>query len=180
MSIFQRLYRHCVMTLFLMLTLLLQNPAGLVAGSTPNTFRLPDGAARPAATVADLAWLSGTWVGEAFGGQIDEVWSPPAGGSMVGYFRLVQDGKPVFYELLTLLEVDGSVEMRLKHANPDMTGWEEKADFVTFKLIKHDETGAYFSGLTFRRTGPDTMDGYLALRQNGEVREQKLTYRRVK
>jgi len=28
--------------------------------------------------------------------------------------------------MLTLIEVEGSVEMRLKHMNPDMTGWEEK------------------------------------------------------
>lgn len=38
------------------------------------------------------------------------MWSAPVGGTMVGHFRLVRDGKPVFYELLTLIEVEGSVE----------------------------------------------------------------------
>jgi hypothetical protein len=125
-----------------------------VAGSTPNTLTLPAGAPRPPARVADQAWLSGQWIGEGLGGHIDEVWSQPEGGAMVGYFRLVKDGKPVFYEIMTLLESEGSVEMRLKHVNPDMTGWEEKAAFVTFRLVKHDATGAYFSGLTFRPRGP--------------------------
>jgi len=154
-----------------------------VQGSTPNTLRLAPGASRPAARVADLAWLAGRWEGEAFGGTIDEVWGEPAGGAMIGYFRLVgKDGKPVFYEILTILEAEGSVEMRLKHVNPDMTGWEEKNDFVTFKLVRHDETGAYFEGLTFRRVGPDRIDAYLALRNRstGAGTEEKLVYRRVR
>ena len=154
---------------------------GAAQDNTPNTIRLTEGAPRPAAKVTDLAWLAGRWTGEGLGGRIDEVWSEPDGGAMVGYFRLIKDGKPVFYEILTILEVEGSVEMRLKHVNPDMTGWEEKAGFVTFKLVKHDAGGAYFSGLTFRRTGPDTMDGFLALRgRDGVVREEKFTYRRVR
>lgn len=151
-------------------------------GSTPNTLRLADGAPRTPAKVADLAWLAGRWTGEGLGGRVEEAWSEPDAGSMVGYFRLVKDGKPVFYEILTLLEAEGSVEMRLKHVNPDMTGWEEKNGYVTFKLVKHDETGAYFSGLTFRRAGPDQIDGYLALRNRADdtVREEKFVYRRMK
>jgi hypothetical protein len=155
--------------------------AQTVQGSTPNTLRLADGAPRPPARVTDLAWLAGRWTGEGLGGTIEETWSGADGGSMVGYFRLVKDGKPVFYEIMTLLEVEGSVEMRLKHLNPDMTGWEEKNDFVTFKLVKHDKTGAYFSGLTFRRVSADLMEGYLALRSgDGSLREEKFVYRRAK
>jgi hypothetical protein len=151
------------------------------AEQTANTLTLAADAPRPAARVADLAWLAGSWTGEGLGGRIDEVWSVPGGGAMVGYFRLVRDGKPVFYEILTLLESDGSVELRLKHVNPDMTGWEEKSAFVTFKLVKHDATGAYFSGLTFRRVTGDVIEGYLALRDRatGTVREEKFVYRRV-
>lgn len=149
--------------------------------AAPNVLRLEEGATRPAATIADMAWLAGTWEGEGLGGTFDEVWTSPAGGAMAGFFRLVRDGKPVFYELLTVLEHEGSLEMRLKHANPDMTGWEEKNAFVTFKLVKLDETGAYFSGFTLKRLGPDTLEGYLALRgRDGASREEKFTFRRVR
>jgi hypothetical protein len=148
---------------------------------TANTIRLAADAPRPKARVADLAWLVGRWEGQGLGGTMDEVWSEPAGGAMVGYFRLVKDGKPVFYEIMTLLEVEDSVEMRLKHVNPDMTGWEEKNGYVTFRLVRQDATGAYFEGLTFRRVGADGIEGFIALRDkaSGTVREEKLTYRRV-
>ena len=101
---------------------------------------------------------------------------------MVGHFRLVRDGKPIFYEIMTLLEHEGSVEMRLKHVNADMTGWEEKNGFVTFKLVKLDPDAAWFNGLTFKRINDDLIEGYLALRnrQTGEVSEEKFVYRRVR
>ena len=151
------------------------------SGTTPNTLRLPEGAPRPAARVADLAWLAGRWMGEGLGGRVEEAWSPPDGGAMVGYFRLVKDDKPVFYEIMTLIEVEGSVELRLKHVNADMTGWEDKEKFVTFRLVKQDASGAYFSGLTFRRVNADLIEGYLALRStDGTVREEKFLYRRAK
>ena len=164
-------------TLLILATLALGQAAQAPAS---NTMRLEEGAPRPPATIGDMAWLTGTWAGEGLGGTFDEVWSAPAGTSMVGHFRLVRAGKPVFYELLTVLEHEGSLEMRLKHANPDMTGWEEKNAFVTFKLVKLDATGAYFSGFTFKRIDADTLEGYLALRSNGVLREEKFTFRRVK
>ena len=36
----------------------------------------------PAVTIDDAAWLAGRWVGEGFGGQMEETWSPPVGWSM--------------------------------------------------------------------------------------------------
>jgi hypothetical protein len=62
-----------------------------------------------------------------------------------------------------------------------MTGWEEKNDFVRFRLAKIEPDAIYFSGLTFRRVNPDLIEGYLALRDRatGAVREETFIYRRV-
>jgi hypothetical protein len=175
-----------VMTIpLIVVAIFLASTTAQEAGPQPpprHTFKLEPGAPRPPARISDVAWLAGSWTGEFLGGTIDEVWSEPSGGAMVGFFRLVKDGKPVFYEIITLLESEGSVEMRLKHVNPDMTGWEEKKDFVTFRLVRQDATGAYFEGLTFKRVGTDAIEGYIALRDRatGKVTEEKLTYRRVK
>ena len=67
---------------------------------TEHTFKLSAGKQSPAATIADMAWLAGHWIGGGLGGLTEEVWSPPRNGVMMGMFRLVRDGKPIFYELL--------------------------------------------------------------------------------
>lgn len=43
---------------------------------TPHTFKLAAGAKPPPATLADMAWLAGQWVGSAFGGEAEEIWNP--------------------------------------------------------------------------------------------------------
>ena len=58
----------------------------------------------PQATLSDVAWITGSWEGEAFGGQVQEVWAPPLGDSMMCAFKLVVDGKVEFYELCQIRE----------------------------------------------------------------------------
>ncbi len=138
------------------------------------------GAAAPAAALADLAWLVGSWEGEGLGGAVLESYSPPAGGQIAGHFRLLKDGKPQFYEMLMIAEVGASLEFRVKHFNPDMTGWEEKAEVVRFPLVAVDKDVWYFDGLTIRRTGADSALQTVLIRQkDGTTREAGFTYRRV-
>ncbi|MDX1384275.1 MAG: DUF6265 family protein, partial [Thermoanaerobaculia bacterium] len=60
-----------------------------------------------------------------------------------------------------------------------LTGWEEKDDFVSFRLVKVEEGVAYFHGLTYRRVGDDQLRIFLAMRQGGELREVDFSLRRV-
>ena len=91
----------------------------------------------PPATLADLSWLAGSWEGEGIdGAPALEAYASPAGGQMVGHFRqLNRDGSVMFYELITIVEEGGSLSYRLKHFNPDLTGWEEKDKVVALSLI---------------------------------------------
>ena len=45
----------------------------------------------PKVSIEDVSWISGYWIGEALGGKIEEVWTEPLGGSMMGSFKLVVD-----------------------------------------------------------------------------------------
>ncbi len=141
--------------------------------NTENTLKLAEGLASKKATIADAAWLAGNWRGTGLGGFSEETWSAPEAGIMVGTYRLVKDGKPVFYEMMWLLETEGTLILRLKHFNPDLTGWEEKDKSVDFKFVKKDDKRLYFSGLTFEQASKDELNIYLALRlRDGSLKEE--------
>ena len=130
---------------------------------TEHTLQLAEGGTSPSARVTDFAWLEGHWQAEALGGNAEEIWSPPAAGTMVGMFRLVKDGEAAFYEIFTLTEEDETVLLRLKHFNSDLTGWEEKDETVDFPLVAFNKDQAWFDGLTYQRRGPDEIQVYLAM-----------------
>jgi len=132
-----------------------------------------------AATIEDAEWLSGRWVGEGLGGEMEEIWSPPVGGQMVGHFRLVRDGAPVFYELMLLDIADGGLRMRIKHFNPDFTGWEEKDAWVTFAPVSVSAEELVFSSLRIVRQGEDSLLMYLRIRYADGVREEVLRFNRT-
>lgn len=145
---------------------------------TEHTYKLDDPDARPAATLEDVSWLVGSWAGEAFGSRFEQGWNPPSAGSMIGFFKLLNEDGVVFYELLLLVEEEGSLSLKVKHFNPDFSAWEDKADYVRFRFIKAEEDAVHFSGISFYRIDENTMHGYIVMRSGDEVGERILVYRR--
>lgn len=125
--------------------------------------------AAPAATLADIAWLEGSWEGSGVdGAPATEVYSAARGGQMPAHFRqLNADGTVMFYELITIVERNGSLVYRLKHFNPDLTGWEEQGEVREFPLTARDGDRFTFEGLTYERTGPDTMTASVVAKSDG-------------
>jgi hypothetical protein len=148
------------------------------ARTTPNTVQAAAEGAGPRATLADAAWLIGSWTGSGLGGVSEETWAPAAGGAMMGMYRLVISGRVSFYEFMNLAEENGTLVLKLKHFNADMTGWEEKDRWVTFRLARVTPTELAFGGLTFRRVGDNTLHIFLALRDASGVREEPFELRR--
>lgn len=145
---------------------------------TEHTFKLDDPDARPPATLEDAAWLTGSWAGKAFGGTFEQVWNPASAGSMVGLFKLMNGDEVSFYEILLLVEEQGSLSLKVKHFAPDFTAWEDKEDYTRFRFIRADENAIHFSGISFYRIGDDEMHAYLVMRSGDSIREEKLVYRR--
>ena len=145
---------------------------------TEHTFRLAEGESPPAATLADAGFLVGAWEGLAFGSRFEEVWNPPSAGSMVGMFKLYDGEEVEFYELLLMTVEDGTLSLKVKHFSADFTAWEEKSDFVEFRLVSMDEGALHFSGISFYRRGDDAMDGYIVMRYADGIREEPLVYKR--
>jgi hypothetical protein len=106
----------------------------------------------PPPTIAEAEWLVGQWSGEGIGGaEAHESWLAPSGTTMVGTFvQETADGAIMFTEHMYLMEQDGSLVVKLKHFNPDLTGWEDKEGMVTFRLLAAEPCALYFSALTYR------------------------------
>ncbi len=120
----------------------------------PEVRSLDEGAIAPSASIADVAFLSGHWIGEGLGGCAEEFMAEPAAGQIMGMFRqMTAEGAVRFYEFYTIAEKEGSLIFRIKHFNPDMTGWEEKDKTTDFPLVAIEGTTAYFDGLTYSRSG---------------------------
>ncbi len=78
-------------------------------------YRHPQDIALPApakASIAETAWLTGAWVGTrgtAGMTSIEERWSPPLGGAMLGVSRTVTRDRLRAFEYLRILERDGGL-----------------------------------------------------------------------
>src|SRR5262249_51802562 len=59
--------------------------------------------------IAQLAWLAGCWEGQTGPVRIEEHWSKPAGGAMLGLSRNIKDGKVIFSEFMRINQDNGKI-----------------------------------------------------------------------
>lgn len=161
------------------LLLVLSVSPGYSQDTFSNTLRLDEHEVSPRATLQDITWIQGHWRGEAFGGIVEEIWTPPLGGSMMCAFKLVVNNEVRFYEIVTLSEENGTLMLRLKHFHKDLKGWEEKDETVDFPLVKVTPGKMFFDGFTFERISENEMNIYVIIEQEGKEREAKFNYKRV-
>lgn len=91
----------------------------------PKDIALPESAK---ATIADMRWLAGPWTGMRLTSSIEERWSPPKGGAMLGVSRTVGAEKMTAFEYLRIVERDGGL---VYVAQP---GGSPPTEFVLTKL----------------------------------------------
>ena len=130
-------------------------------------------------SIDDFAFLAGYWQGEGFGGQSEEMWMPPSNGRMFGIFTQTNDGALVFSEYMEISESESGWAVRLKHFNPDFSGWEEKTDYVNFPFDSVSDNKAVFGGLSYEVTG-DKLTVSLRMRQtDGSLTTEYFYFDRV-
>lgn len=66
----------------------------------------------PAARLASLGWLAGSWAGDAWGGRFHAHYSTPDGGKVLSYSRLVRDGREAYHEFEVFEARDGAVRLQ--------------------------------------------------------------------
>lgn len=98
----------------------------------------------PAATVSDLAWMTGHYASDS----LEENWAEPRGGSIASLVRGIGDGATNMIELIVVEEEAESLVLRLKQWNP---GMEERA--AGFQVMDLVEIGDH--SVTFQNRGDE-------------------------
>ena len=114
---------------------------GLVLVVSTPTF-----AQRPAATIADLAWMTGHYEGDTGNGTLEENWAAPVGGSIASLVRSTAGGATNMIELIVVEEEGDSLTLRLKQWDP---GMKPRAD--GFQVLEPIEIGD--QKVVFRNAG---------------------------
>ena len=142
----------------------------------------PEDHTPPPASLEQMRWLIGEWRGKGIGdAPAVENWLAPTGTTMVGTFiQQNADGSIMFTEHMYLMEEDGSLVLRLKHFNADLTAWEDREGMVTFPLIAAEECAAYFRALTLRCDGKNGLVAAVRMKSaGGEISEMVFRFDRV-
>lgn len=156
---------------------------GLATAAPPRDTHLPT-----TVDLDDLSWIAGHWGGEAFGGQIEEAWFAPAGRSMSGSFRLIQEDLAVMYELLLLeQDEDGEIFYRFKHVGRGWEPWEETR--LEYRLTELDGRKATFRSTAsqpppnapwwFTYESPSGAELIVAIHGSGDEAPTVLTMKRL-
>jgi len=94
-----------------------------------------------AATIDQVGWISGNWVGGNGGVGFEERWTPPAGGAMLGVSRTLKDGRMAAFEFLRIVERNGGlVYVAQPSGEPptDFTLTSLSQSSATFENPEHD------------------------------------------
>ena len=73
-----------------------------------------------AASIGDLAWMTGTWSGAVGPGVLEENWTVPRDGSIQSVVRMTGGGQTSMVELIVIEEEDDTLVLRLQQWDPGM------------------------------------------------------------
>jgi hypothetical protein len=104
----------------------------------------------------DLAWLAGSWCGEAGGIVSEELWMAPRGGVMLGMHRETRAGRAADFEFLRIELRKGTATYLAQPGGRAATAFELRstsARGVTFANERHD----YPKRVIYERVGPSRL-----------------------
>jgi len=124
------------------------------------------------ATIGQMGWLAGTWVGTLGRNTIEERWTPSAGGAMIATARTMRDGLMGQFEFLCIVERDGGLVYQAmpngRQPATDFALTAMDANSVTFENPMHD-----FPKVVKYVLQPD---GTLEATISGDPKQRALTY----
>jgi len=97
-----------------------------------------------AGSVSDVKFIEGSWKADWGDRTIDAVWSAPANESIVGYVRVMKEGKVVLYELFAFERTAQGLSALVRHFDPGLIAREEKEKPDHYKFLEAGKSWALF------------------------------------
>ncbi len=136
-------------------------------------------AAEPPATAEDFAFLAGCWASEGREPGSGEQWTQPAGGTLLGTARTVENGRTVATEFLQIRQNDdGSIDFVALPSGQEMAAFRliSMTDAqVTFENPEHD----FPQRIMYRLPKDDLLVGRIEGTIDGRERSAEFPMRRV-
>lgn len=149
--------------------------AALVLALGPSVFA----ADAPSAKVGDFAFAAGCWQAVSGDTTMEEQWSRPAGGVMLGTARVLSGGKTVFTEFVEVREKpEGlvmTVALGIGKPSTSFTRIDSSKDEVVFENKGHD----FPQRVRYRNEGKDALHARVEGTQKGQAKSEDFPYRRV-
>ncbi len=109
-----------------------------IAGSTLASLALMASTsvfAAPMAKIEQLSWMTGNWAGALGPNQLEENWIAVEGSSLAAMVRMTGADATSMFEMITIEEVDGSLELHIQQWNPGMEPRTEGAQEMRLSEI---------------------------------------------
>lgn len=129
--------------------------------------------------LSDMAWLSGCWQGRDGNAVLEEIWSKPSGGSMLGLGRTVRGNRTVSFEFMQFREENGSLVFLPQPGGGTRVSFPLKDAFggkATFENLKHD----FPQRVIYERKGKALMWASIEGMQNGKAERQEFVMHKVR
>ena len=144
----------------------------------------------PSPTIHDLAFMQGGWRAERDGDRLEEHFTAPRDGSMIGMFRWSGDGTTQMTEHMVIEQHQDGVRLFLRHFHPGAVAWEQEQAHgpMTFTLEEAGNGRAVFVApdrsfpqrILYHRLEPDRMIVRLEGRhESGEPRQMEFLFRSI-
>jgi hypothetical protein len=122
-----------------------------------------------AASIEDLHWLAGCWShnGEEAGSV--EMWTAPAGGTLLGVSRTVKNAKTIAHEFMQIRRQDDGLVFTARPSNQAEASFRaigHSAAEVVFENLEHD----FPQRVIYRLTGPGVIVARIEGTRDGKVR----------
>ncbi|MEM7080519.1 MAG: DUF6265 family protein [Pseudomonadota bacterium] len=115
-----------------------------------------------AATVDDLAWMTGHWSGALGETLLDETWNAPSGGTIGAIVRTTSAASTNMIELITIREEGGELILMLQQFDADLT-----PRFAPAQQLKM--TAMEPRSVTFSQAGPGGLKQLIYARPSDTV-----------